>query len=131
MTMHGYNELGEGDYCAVYSSIEAFDVASEASDSEVRRTQRILEEVAKNGRKDLNEQMFKLEGRFPSGSIKLGEVAVYTTKVNALRIYCGFLTIKGRRLLCVEAAIKKQNKADQAQLKRVAKKLGKQFDEYG
>jgi len=129
--MDGYNYLGRGKYCAIYSSDEAFDVASTANDGEIKRTQNILEEVANNGFENIHENMFKIEGRFPSGSHKLKDVLVYTTKKNDLRIYCGFLEINGKRLLCVEAAIKKQNKADQAQLKRVAKKLGELFDEYG
>lgn len=72
-----------------------------------------------------NSEQFRREGKFGTGQADGSEVAVYAIKAHQLRVYGGFKRIRGEDVFfCVEAAKKKRNKADQAQLKRVAEKLG-------
>ena len=82
----------------------------------------ILGYLSDNGFRDLNDTQFKSEGRFASANGK--SVMVYAAKSYQLRIYGFFQDTKIRNFVCPEAAIKKTNKADQSQLKRVAKKAG-------
>lgn len=83
---------------------------------------KILDHLSENGPEDLHEKQFKSEGRFSQGNGK--EIMVYAAKSYQLRIYGCWHDGPPRRLMCPEGAIKKDNKADQAQLKRVAKKAG-------
>jgi hypothetical protein len=83
---------------------------------------RILDQLSENGFQDLNEKQFKTEARFPSGGGK--KILVYAAKSYQLRLYGGFQEGSPRKFVCPEGAIKKNNKADQNQLKRVAEKVG-------
>jgi hypothetical protein len=83
-----------------------------------------MEELADNGPRDLIASQFPSEGRHPSGAKGGASLQVSAVKSHQLRIYGGFVDLPPRAFVCPEAAIKKQNKADQGQLKRVAKKLG-------
>ncbi|PWE26805.1 hypothetical protein C4N9_20430 [Pararhodobacter marinus] len=83
---------------------------------------RILDHLSENGPADLNDKQFKAEGRFPTGSGKTA--MVYAAKSYQLRIYGCFDEGTALQLRCPEGAIKKDNKADQDQLKRVARKAG-------
>ncbi|MCE2738376.1 MAG: hypothetical protein LW703_08405 [Rhodobacter sp.] len=82
--------------------------------------------LRRNGFRDLsNSTLFVYEGRFPAGRPGMADMAVYAAKSSQLRVYGGIVRIKGQSVfLCPEGAVKQQNKADQAQLKRVAKILG-------
>ncbi|WP_413719220.1 hypothetical protein [Silicimonas sp. MF1-12-2] len=81
-----------------------------------------MDELSEVGFRDLNEKQFKTEGRFPSGNG--ANILIYAAKSYQLRIYGGFTSGTPRKFVCPEGAIKKDNKADQKQLKRVAKKVG-------
>lgn len=83
---------------------------------------RILDHVSENGFQDLNDKQFKSEGRFSCGGGK--KALVYAAKSYQLRIYGCFREGAPRQFVCPEGAIKKNNKADQKQLERVAKKAG-------
>ena len=83
---------------------------------------RILDHISENGSKDLNDTQFKTEGRFSSGDGK--NILVYAAKAYQLRIYGYLQEGSPRKLICPEGAIKKDNKADQKQVKRVAQKAG-------
>lgn len=83
---------------------------------------RILDHLSESGYHDLNDKQFKTEGRFPSNGGK--SVLVYAMKSYQLRIYGVFREGSMRKFICPEGAIKKGNKADQKQLRRVAKKAG-------
>lgn len=73
---------------------------------------------------------FKREGKFPSGRKRGGDQAVYEAKSDQVRVYGGPITVRGvTAFFCVEAVTKKDNKADQKQLQRVAKALGAINDE--
>ena len=82
--------------------------------------------LRRNGFRDLsNSTLFVYEGRFPAGRPGMADMAVYAAKSYQLRVYGGIVRIKGESVfLCPEGAVKKQKKADQAQLKRVARILG-------
>lgn len=67
---------------------------------------------------------FRHEGSYSSGVVGQNDITVYAIKGNQMRIYGGFININGRKFFCIESHMKKQNKADRQQLKRVAKKLG-------
>lgn len=68
---------------------------------------------------------FKREGRFPSGKKSGGDQAVDEVKSDQVRVYGGAVSFRGMTAFYfVEATAKKDNKADQDQLKRVAKALG-------
>lgn len=83
---------------------------------------RILNHLSENGPEDLNDEQFKTEGRFPSGGGKTN--LVFAMKSYQLRVYGCFQAGTPRKFVCPEGAIKKDNKADQKQLKRVASKVG-------
>lgn len=89
-----------------------------------------LEKIRMDGLSGIeNSTLFVSEGRFPSGRPGRGDILVYAVKSWQVRVYGGIVTVNGESvLLCPEAAIKKDQKADQAQLARVAKTLG-EYDE--
>ena len=88
------------------------------------RIGRSLDHLSEQGPGDLNEQQFKAEGRFPTGDKAGKKVMVYVAKAFQLRVYGCWSDGPPRRLMCPEGAIKKTNKADQEQLKRVAHCVG-------
>ena len=83
---------------------------------------RILDHLSENGFQDLTEKQFKTEGRFTSGGGR--NILVYAAKSYQLRLYGWFQERSPRKFIVPEGVIKKDNKADQNQLKRVAKKAG-------
>ena len=84
----------------------------------------------KNGLQGMsNNTLFVREGKFPSGRAGMADVAVYAVKSFQVRVYGGIIRIKGQSIfLCPEAVIKKKDRADQAQLERVAKVLGEHHE---
>ncbi len=123
--MDDYEEIHNGKYCSIWISPKAIREIKKATASDRARTQKYLIEFAENGQENLNEKQVKIEGRYPSGGKNSKSVQVFAFKGNQLRIYCGTIEKNGKRLLCIEATKKKQNKADLAQLQRIAKKVGK------
>lgn len=93
----------------------------------------ILEKLMDVGLEGVNNtEQFTFEGRFPDGTPNGSRVAIYAVKAYQLRIYGGFRIVEGEEsFVCIESVIKKANKADQKQLKRVAKKLGKHGSNVG
>ena len=83
---------------------------------------RVLDHLSENGFQDLNETKFKTEGRYRSGGGT--KMLVYAVKSYHLRLYGCFRDKSPRKFIVPEGAIKKDNKADQNQLKRVAEKVG-------
>jgi hypothetical protein len=90
----------------------------------------ILANIRRNGLPDVNNNtMFVREGRFPAGRAGVADMAVYAAKAFQLRIYGGLVRIGGQSVfLCPEAAVKKRDLADRAQLERVAKILGEHHE---
>lgn len=97
----------------VYQSAPANDRA---------RMERILNELAENGRTNLHQKQFRDEARYSTGNGS--KAMVVAAKSYQLRIYGCFQKGPPRRLMCAEAAIKQTNKADQKLLKSTAKKVG-------
>ncbi|WP_299303692.1 hypothetical protein [uncultured Litoreibacter sp.] len=120
----GYEIVVEGKYCVVLMSKKAKKTFLISPDAARARALRIMEELADNGPKDLIASQFPSEGRHPSGGENGANVLVSAVKSHQLRVYGGFVDLPPRAFVCLETAIKKQNKADQGQLQRVAKKLG-------
>lgn len=120
--MDGFTQVADGAYCEIWVANKAMKTYEDAPPQHRGRMKRILVHLSENGPNDLNDQQFKAEGRFACG--KGRDVMVYAAKSYQLRIY-GFWK-KGSKLLlvCPETAIKKDNRANQEQLKRVAKKAG-------
>lgn len=100
---------------------KALEDYNEAPAKDRARIMRILDHISEQGPINLNTEQFKLEGRYPSAS---GDVGVFAVKSYQLRVYGGWLNGPPRVFLCPEVAIKKTNKADKDQLKRVAVKVG-------
>lgn len=123
--MDDYVEVHAGKYCTIWISPKAIREIKKATAGDRARTKRYLIEFAENGQENLNEQQVKNEGRYPSGGKNSRLVQVFAFKGAQLRIYCGTVEKNGKQLLCVEATKKKQNKANLAQLQRIAKKVGK------
>jgi len=119
-----YEELVRGSDCAIFVSKSAAKVVSDAKAKEKARSFEILKELSNCGTDNLHSQQLKFEGRYKSGTKGGKKIAVYAVKANQLRIYGGFVEMNGRKFFCVEAAIKKKDKADLSQLQKVAKKLG-------
>ncbi|WP_108826830.1 hypothetical protein [Ascidiaceihabitans donghaensis] len=122
MLKAGFLKIAEGDYCEVWLSKKAFKIVKSAPPKDRGRTNDILGHLSDNGPNDLNEQKFKSEARFPNAEGT--EVMVYATKSYQLRVYGCWESGPRLRFVASEAAIKKDNKADRAQLKRAAKSVG-------
>jgi hypothetical protein len=91
------------------------------------RTQRILQRLAEEGERVLPEKHLKFEGRLPTGGKGSVKVAVYAVRGHQLRIYGGFIGSKEgskKVFACVDADIKKRDRADPERLKNAAKLLG-------
>lgn len=81
-----------------------------------------MDHLCEHGPQDLNNEQFKAEGRFACSGGK--KAMVYVAKSYQLRIYGCFQKGPPRALMCSEGVFKKNNKADQKLLKRVAKNVG-------
>ena len=88
--------------------------------SYVRKIGSILRRLRTFGETKLvNTEQFRMEGRHGQGNI-----AAYAIKAYQLLVYGGFLNLGGvREFVCIEGAVKKKNRPDRTQLKRVAKKI--------
>ncbi len=137
MQIEGYTPVGERhetDELPMWVSQAVVDFLKAkrlgANKQHVDKVVMTLGNLRRNGFRDLsNSTLFVFEGRFPSGRPGMADMAVYAAKSNQLRVYGGIVRIKGQSVfLCPEGAVKKQNKADQAQLKRVAKILGEHHE---
>jgi len=133
MQIEGYIPLGERhetDELHMWLSQKVVDFLNAerrgANRKHVDKAVLILANLRRNGLKDLNNNtMFVTEGRFLSGRSGLADMAVYAAKSYQLRVYGGIVRISGQSVfLCPDGTVKKQNKADRAQLERVAKILG-------
>lgn len=120
--LDGFNKVAEGAFCEVWFGPKALKEFKKAPANDRARAERILDQLSEEGPQDLNEKQFKSEGRFSTG--QGGEAMVYAVKSYQLRVYGCWHSGPPLRLMCPEAKIKKDNKADQSQLKRVAKKVG-------
>ncbi len=118
----GFDKVAEGAYCEIWFAPKARKAYHKAPAADRARMNLILDQLCENGFQDLNEKQFKTEGRFPSSGGK--KTLVYAAKSYQLRLYGVFSKGSPRKFICPEGAIKKDNKADQKQLKRVAKKVG-------
>lgn len=120
--MNGHEKVADGAYCEIWFSDKALKVFKKGPPNDRARMNRIMDHLSKHGYEDLNDKQFKTEGRFPAGDGNT--VLVYAAKAYQLRLYGFFMNETPRKFICPEAAIKKDNKADQKQLKRVARKVG-------
>lgn len=96
----------------------------------VRKVGHTLEAVRRNGLAGVsNSTLFVREEKFPSGQPGMSDIAVYAAKSWQLRVYGKLIRINGDSVfMCPEGTIKRTNRADQDQLARVAKVLGKYND---
>lgn len=92
----------------------------------VKKVGATLDNIRKNGLPSINNNtLFVREGKFSSGQAGMSEIVVYAVKSYQLRVYGGIVKIKNQPVfLCPDGAIKKKDKADRAQLERVARVLG-------
>ena len=131
--IEAYQLIIEGEECriragqVVHDSLEDHKRSGKKAAKDVLKIWAILKRLGDYGHGRLNNtEQFKREGKFASGGKQGGEVAVYAVKAFQLRVYGGF--VKGRSntptFVCVECAVKKRDRADQAQLMRVARVLG-------
>lgn len=118
----GYKKVADGAYCGIFFAPKVLKIYRKAPANDRARMERILDHLSEKGPQDLNDKQFKAEGRFPCGGGR--DAMVYAAKSYQLRIYGCWQSAPTLLLLCPEATIKKDNKADQKQLKRVAKKVG-------
>lgn len=131
--VHGFTELeaGEEHVVLVADDVGVFlSSYSRSKPEHVRRALQILRKLASYGLNHMRDTTsFVREGSFSTGRKDGGKAVVYAVKAFQLRIYGGFVT-KGNQscFLAVEAAQKKRDKADRAQLERVAKLLGANDD---
>ncbi|MEW2917242.1 hypothetical protein AB1A64_09220 [Ruegeria sp. ANG10] len=127
--MDGFESFGSGSFCPVLvaPSVTEFLVKENKSDRRhVAKIGQILEKLSVYGPLHLNNtEQFKHEGKFPTGNVRGGDVSVYVVKAFQLRVYGGLVRRNGKSMfVCIEAAKKKKNRADQQQLKRVARIIG-------
>lgn len=97
-----------------------------ANRQHVKKVSATLDNIRRNGLPGMNNNtLFVREGKFSSGQPGKADVAVYAAKAFQIRVYGGIVKINGQSVfLCPEGVIKKDNKADRAQLERVAEVLG-------
>ena len=133
MKIEGYrllNEIDGTDAFPVFISDDVHGLLTKEGRTNnrkhVRKVAATLTNIQRNGLNGVsNTTLFVREGKFPSGLPGMSDIAVYAAKSWQLRIYGGLIKVRGVRVfLCPEGAIKKQDRADQAQLQRVAKVLG-------
>lgn len=119
-----YKKVAEGTYCEIWMSDDALKTYSKAPAHDRARAERIMETLCSVGPADLTTKQFNSEGRHSSGDASGKKIAVFAIKSYQIRVYGGW--VKGDKLVfdCPETTIKKQQTADQDQLKRVAKKIG-------
>jgi hypothetical protein len=125
----GFSSYCSGDHGAVLLSEEAAEFLEEEVQNDrqhVKQLDRILRRLCDFGQANLNKtEQFRKEDSFPSGVKGKPDIAVYAVKAHQLRLYGGFLTIGNTRaFVCVEGVRKRNNRADQEQLRRVARRLG-------
>jgi hypothetical protein len=120
----GYIKVAEGAYCEIWMSNDALKVYRTAPPHDRARAEGIMETLCSEGPNDLTIKQFNSEGRHPNGRLDGKKTAVFAIKSHQLRVYGGFVTGPPLVFECPEASIKKQRTANQAQLKRVAKKIG-------
>lgn len=97
-----------------------------ANEKHVRKIHATLKNIRRNGLQGIEDStLFKKEGRYKSGQPGMADIAVYAVKAWQIRVYGGIITRTGTSVFMLpEATIKKDDKADMAQLLRVARKLG-------
>lgn len=131
--IEGFEQLEGGDACTVLVKAEVgeFLEAEDKNDRKnVRALLRVLRRLSEFGVTQMrNTEQFKDEGKFASGKPGVGDAKVFAVKAHQLRVYGGFVTVGGKTVfLCIEGTRKKRDRADQDQLKRVARALG-DYDE--
>jgi len=101
------------------------------NEKDVRNAKNTLKFLKRHGLDRVRgSAQFKREGKFPSGRKRGGDQVVYEAKSDQVRVYGGPVTVRGvTAYFFVEAVTKKNTKADQKQLQRVAKALGAINDE--
>ena len=114
-------KIAEGAHCEVWMHVKALEDFRSAPDNDRARAEKFIDHISEHGPGLLNDTQFKQEGRFSS---ETGKIVVSAVKAYQLRVYGGWLNGPPRVFLCPEVTIKKTNKADQKQLKRVASKVG-------
>jgi hypothetical protein len=119
-----YKLVAQGDFCQIWMSNDALKTYLKAPARDRARAERIMETLCVEGPENLTVKQFNSEGRHPSGDADGKKMAVFAIKSYQLRVYGGWVKFVPRIFQCPEATIKKQNTADQDQLKRVAKKIG-------
>lgn len=117
-------KVAEGAFCEVWFLKKIHKVYAKAPAKDRARIERIVDHISEEGPRALNDQQYKSEGRFPTGGTDSKDAMVYVLKSFQLRIYGCWNDGPPRRFMCAEASIKKVQKADQDQLKRVAKSVG-------
>lgn len=125
-----YEVMIDGPECQIWWSpdlrdaLAAYAEKSSAAKKDVKKIGHILKVLADLGSARLqNKTQFRHEYNISVG--QFGRVAVFAVKSHQLRVYGGFAQYNGRKsFMCVEMAEKKKDKADPAQLKRVAAALG-------
>lgn len=133
MQIDGYRQHGDRDETDAFHLLLAVDVieflrgeANGGNRKHVTKVGHTLELIKRNGLGGIRDStLFVHEGKFPGGRPGIGELAVYAVKSFQVRVYGGLIRWKNERVfLCPEGVIKKRDRADQEQLKRVAKILG-------
>lgn len=119
-----YKKVADGKNCEIWFSKKTEKVFKNAPPEDKARVGKFFEHVVENGTSDLTDTQFKSERRLPNGGKHGKKVMVYAFKAFQLRIYGFWEGENPKKFMCVEAAIKKTDKADIEQLKRVAKAAG-------
>lgn len=121
-----YKRVAEGPHCEVWVHDDVEKALRNAPAKDRARVGNIIEHLSAYGQDGLHEEKFKFEDRYTVGHER---IPVYAIKSYQVRIMGGWREGKTRKFLCPEATIKKNNKASQEQLKRVAKKVGEYNDD--
>jgi hypothetical protein len=133
MQIEGYTTQGEhhetDEFYMLFSAgvIEFLrEEAAGGNRKHVLKLRATLVSIQRNGLQGMNNStLFVREGKFPSGQAGMSDIAVYAAKAFQLRVYGGIVRVKHKQVfLCCDKAIKKKDKADRAQLEKVAKILG-------
>ena len=133
MQIDGYRQHGERHATDAFHMLLSDDLiaflleeSKDGNRQHVKKVGHTLELIKRNGLQGVrNSTLFVQEDKFPSGKPGMADMTVYAAKSRRLRVYGGLIRVRGESVfLCPEGVIKKRDKADQEQLRRVAVTLG-------
>lgn len=127
--MKGLKHAASGTHCDVWMVASVTKAIRKAPADDRARMKKLIGHLAQYGQEDFNKTQFRHEGKYATGNPGEAKKAVYAFKAYQLRVYGGYCRMNGETtFVCTHGVIKKDDGADQALLRGVARKLGEYDD---